>query len=197
MGLVLSLLLLAACRTGARWEAQMRDGRAAFQRGDLAEADRRFAAAADLAEGFEAADPRRGLTAEKRAELEIATIQRVGPAPKPLDVAGVPEAEDTAPRAPSEATSAIPETAEAFAVHLASFRSEAGARRGWRELQQAFPEQLGRVRLTLERADLGESGVFQRVLAGPFAERPDANQLCGALRAEGQYCRVVRRKSSG
>ena len=197
MGLVLSLLLLAACSTGARWEAQMRDGRAAFQRGDLAEAERRFATAADLAEGFAAADPRRGLTAEKRAELEIATIQRVGPTPKPLGVAGAPEAGDSAPQATSEATSVATENTVAFVVHLASFRSEARARRGWRKLQQTFPELLGRARLTLERADLGESGVFQRVLAGPFAERPDANQLCGALRAEGQYCRVVRRKSSG
>ena len=81
--------------------------------------------------------------------------------------------------------------------HLASFRSEVRARRGWRDLQQAFPRLLGAARLTLERADLGESGVFQRVLAGPFAERAEAARLCGALKEKALYCRVVKRKSGG
>ncbi len=196
-GLVLGLLVLAACSVDARWQGQMRDGRAAFQRGDLAEAERRYTAAARLAEDFAPADPRRGLTDEKVTELEIAMIQRVGPAPKPLDVAAAAEPEDPVPLAVPGATPAAAEDAAAFAVHLASFRRTERARRGWRELQQAFPELLGATQLTLERADLGESGAFQRVLAGPFAERAAAKQLCGALAARGQYCRVVKRRPSG
>jgi cell division septation protein DedD len=194
---MLVLLFLAACSAGARWEAQMSAGQAAIQRDDLAEAERRFAAAARLAEGFEPADPRRVLTGEQLAQLEIAMIQRVGPAPKPLDVTAAGAPEEPVHQAIPEDITAATESAEAFAVHLASFRTEDRARRGWRDLQQAFPELLGTARLTLERTDLGESGVYQRVLGGPFGERAAAEQLCGALKARAQYCRVVKRKSAG
>jgi cell division septation protein DedD len=196
-GLLLALVLLGACSAGARWEAQMSDGQAAFQRDDLAEAERRFTAAARLAEGFGPADMRRALTAEKLAQLEVAVIQRVGPAPKPLDVAVAASPVEPVPQAIPRAAPAPAAHPEAFAVHLASFRTEDRARRGWRQLQQTFPDLLGAARLTLERADLGQSGVFQRVLGGPFAERAAAKRLCGALKARAQYCRVVKRRSAG
>ena len=195
---MLVLLLLAACSAGARWEAQMSEGQAAFQRADLAEAERRFTAAARLAEGFEPADMRRALTDEKLAQLEVALIQQVGPTPKPLEVAvaeSVPL--KPAPRAIPQAAPAPAPRSEDFAVHLASFRTEKRARRGWQQLRQTFPDLLGAARLILERADLGESGVFQRVLGGPFAERAAAKRLCGALKAKAQYCRVVKRRSAG
>ena len=176
----------------------MSEGQAAFQRDDLAEAERRFSSAARLAEGFEPADMRRALTDDKLAQLEVALIQRVGPTPKPLEVAVA----ESVPLRPTPQT--IPRAApapapgpEAFAVHLASFRTEDRARRGWRQLQQVFPDLLGAARLILERADLGEAGVFQRVLGGPFAERAAAKRLCGALKARAQYCRVVKRRSAG
>jgi cell division septation protein DedD len=188
---MLALSLLSACNAGVRWEAAMNDGQTALQRDDLAKAEQRFTAAARLAEGFEPVDLRRGLTAEKLAELEVAMIQRVGPGPKPLQVAAPHD-----PAAPSPQTPPVA-GGEAFAVHLASFRTEDRARRGWRQLQQTFPDLLGTARLTLERADLGEFGVFQRVLSGPFAERAAAAQLCSQLKAKAQYCRVVRRRSAG
>ena len=176
----------------------MSEGQAAFQRADLAEAERRFTAAARLAEGFEPADMRRALTDEKLAQLEVALIQRVGPTPKPLEVA-VAESIPLrpAPRAIPQAAPAPAPRPEGFAVHLASFRTEKRARRGWQQLRQTFPDQLGATRLILERADLGEAGVFQRVLGGPFAERAAAKRLCGALKVRAQYCRVVNRRSAG
>ena len=195
---MLVLLLLAACSAGARWEDRMSEGQAAFQRDDLAEAERRFTAAARLAEGFEPADVRRALTEEKLAQLEVALIQQVGPTPKPLEVA-VAESVPLRP-VPQAIPRAAPAPAarpEGFAVHLASFRTEERARRGWQQLRQTYPDLLGAARLILERADLGESGVFQRVLGGPFAERAAAKRLCGALKARAQYCRVVKRRSAG
>ena len=175
----------------------MSGGHAAVERDDLAEAERHFTSAAKLAESFEPTDPRRAQTEEQLARLEIAIIQRVGPTPKPLDVAAADRRKESAPEAIHEDAPAPTTSVEAFAVHLASFRSEDRARRGWRQLQQAFPDLLGAENLTLERADLGESGIFQRVLAGPFAERAAAARLCGALKAKAQYCRVVKRKSAG
>ena len=68
------------------------------------------------------------------------------------------------------------------------------ANRGWRRLRQAFPELLGETAVILEPADLGGSGVVQRLLGGPFDERAAAEKLCAALRAKDRFCHIVRHK---
>ena len=80
-----------------------------------------------------------------------------------------------------------------YAVHLASYRNAAGAEQGWSELKARFPALLAGKELTLEHADLGELGVFQRLLAVPFANRAEAEDLCSRLNAEAatQYCLVT------
>ncbi len=52
---------------------------------------------------------------------------------------------------------------------------------------------LGGLTLTVERADLGEKGVFYRVQAGPVADEAAARKLCAALGERKQACLVVRR----
>jgi tetratricopeptide (TPR) repeat protein len=88
-----------------------------------------------------------------------------------------------------------PETARAggYAVHLASLRTVAAANREWQHLKTTFPELLGDLTLALEPADLGERGIFQRLLAGTLAERAQARDLCARLQAKDQYCAVVER----
>lgn len=73
-------------------------------------------------------------------------------------------------------------------LHLASFRSEERARRGWEELQARHPELKG-LKPQVTRVDLPGQGTFFRLLAGPVADRATADRLCKTLQA--QYCKAV------
>jgi tetratricopeptide (TPR) repeat protein len=102
---------------------------------------------------------------------------------------------EPAPASPAETAPPPPSTPKpgGYAVHLASLRTVAGAKREWTDLQAAFPALLDGLPLVVEPADLGERGVFHRVLAGAFARRAEARDLCARLEAKDRYCTVVRR----
>lgn len=99
-----------------------------------------------------------------------------------------------APSKPPKAAQVAPKPpAGRYAVHLASYRDAAGAEQGWSELKARFPALLAGKQPSLEHVDLGERGVFQRLLAVPFANRAEAEKLCSRLnaRAAMQYCLVT------
>lgn len=89
------------------------------------------------------------------------------------------------------ATDAMPGAASGVAVHLASFKSEARALKGWKELQAAHPVLKDlEPRITVVR--LPEKGTFYRLNAGPLADRAAAEALCKDLaRQSKQYCQPV------
>ena len=73
-------------------------------------------------------------------------------------------------------------------VHLASYRREADARKGWAELQSKFG-QLAGLSAHIERVDLGGAkGVFFRLKAGPLPSNAAAQDVCRQLKAKRQYC---------
>ena len=74
------------------------------------------------------------------------------------------------------------------ALHLASYRQASTAAQGWRSISSRFGDSLGNAEPRLVSADLGEKGVFLRLIAGPF-EPAAADALCGRLEAQGQYCK--------
>ena len=78
-----------------------------------------------------------------------------------------------------------------FVVQLSSQRSEDGARTNFRRLQQRHSVLAG-YSLNIQRADLGDRGVYHRVRVGPFA-RSDANTLCERVKSQGGDC-IVRRQ---
>lgn len=92
--------------------------------------------------------------------------------------------------AAKNATAANP-AAAAMALHLSSNKSKESAMREWGQLKSAFPEQLGGLKLNIARTDLGKKGVFYRVLAGPFDDKPSAAQVCSQLKKKQQYCAVM------
>lgn len=81
----------------------------------------------------------------------------------------------------------------AMVLHLSSLRSEEAAKREWNDLQQTYPGPLGSLKAEIRRTELGEKGVFYRVLAGPLPSRSAAKEACAALKAKNlrQYCRVL------
>jgi hypothetical protein len=71
-----------------------------------------------------------------------------------------------------------------FVLQLASLPSQPEAERAGAALKARYADLLGKLDLTIHRADLGASkGVWYRVFAGPLAEHDDAVRLCERLRA--------------
>ncbi|TQV80432.1 SPOR domain-containing protein [Denitrobaculum tricleocarpae] len=110
--------------------------------------------------------------------------------------AGKPPAEtakaETAPAKPKPAVKQVAGKQKAdMALHLSSNKTKESAMREWTELKKAFPDQLGGLNLEIARTDLGKKGVFFRVMAGPFADKPAAARVCSELKKKEQYCAVM------
>jgi tetratricopeptide (TPR) repeat protein len=76
-------------------------------------------------------------------------------------------------------------------VHIASFRSEERARRGWDILAASHSDLLAGFALDIKQIDLGPGlGVFFRVRATPLATEAAAKQLCRSLKERDVYCAV-------
>lgn len=72
-------------------------------------------------------------------------------------------------------------------VQVSSQRSEDAAQATFRDLQARYPSILGGYDANIQRADLGDRGVYYRVRVGPFASA-DAQNLCGSLKSSGGDC---------
>jgi SPOR domain len=96
---------------------------------------------------------------------------------------------DIVPAAPAADT---PRPAGAGAlVQLSSQKSEDAARAAYQGLQRRYPSILGNYSPNIQRADLGDRGVYFRVRVGPFSGA-DATRLCEDLKAAGGDCIIAR-----
>ena len=68
-------------------------------------------------------------------------------------------------------------------VQMASVKDDAAARSEWKKMQAAFPAQLGNIELRVQKADLGEKGVFYRIQGGPVTQ-DQAKSICAAITAK-------------
>jgi SPOR domain len=107
----------------------------------------------------------------------------VSPA-QPAQVAGKP------PQATTPAgKAATAQKSGGLRIQLGSVRSEEAARQEWDRIRRANPDLLASVTATPSRADLGDKGVFYRLLTAPIA---DADRLCGELKRRNVGCVVAR-----
>ncbi|MGW8312417.1 MAG: SPOR domain-containing protein [Desulfuromonadales bacterium] len=76
----------------------------------------------------------------------------------------------------------------AFVVQIASFRT--------REDANKLAKRLENYKMTVfvESANLGDKGVWHRVLAGPYASRAGADQVAGLLREKERLSALVRQR---
>jgi hypothetical protein len=99
------------------------------------------------------------------------------------------------PGATGEAATRAPAAAERsvlYALHLASYRSEASAAAGWRIIAAEAAPSLDGLRPRLETVDLGpDRGVYLRLKAGPVDSSAQAAALCAALIESGHYCKTA------
>jgi hypothetical protein len=146
------------------------------------------------------AGPEAAKAQEKVTEPAFAAPKPPGPKPAapekapvetaPVETAAVQTEATETPAAATAPASTGPATFE-IALQLAAFRSEEEARRGWAQMQQQLPDLLGGMSPRFPAVDLGEEGIYYRVLTGPFPNRATAANLCAMVRAEGQACLVI------
>ena len=78
-----------------------------------------------------------------------------------------------------------------FVVQLASFRSEADARKEYGRLSSLYPSVVGGLQEQIRETSVGGSTRYQLGL-GPLASRSDATQVCSALITAGESDCIVR-----
>lgn len=183
---------------------------------DLAVATAEDAPLAGVVESAAAAPPE---TAPEPAELDVAEPAAPAAAPEPAApepeaVAAAPaetpeaDAQPTAPvpahrpaeppplpasASPAEQiAAATPPIAPALPTHgvqVVAVPSELEAATEWARFQDRFPDLLTGRHLEVQRIDLGNRGVWFRVMA-TSTSRSDADGLCSALRSRGADCIV-------
>ncbi|MEM9169014.1 MAG: SPOR domain-containing protein [Pseudomonadota bacterium] len=75
-------------------------------------------------------------------------------------------------------------------VQVGAFKSTGEADQFWAGLSMRLGDYVGGKGRDVERADLGERGVFYRVRIGPFASSAEAGAYCAGLKERGQDCLV-------
>jgi cell division septation protein DedD len=132
--------------------------------------------------------------AQSATPIQLATpatapTQPVTPQPvTPQPVVQQPVATQPAPT-PAALPSSVP--AGDFVVQLASLRSEEEARATFGRLQNRFGSILSGFGPNIQRADLGDRGIYHRVRVGPM-DRAAADSLCQRYQSAGGDCFVQR-----
>jgi len=102
-------------------------------------------------------------------------------APKPAAVA---------PVKPAATAAALP--GGKVQLQLGSLRSPEAAREDWSRLKRENPDLLGKLTAVAVRTDLGDKGIYYRVLAGSFGDAAAAEKLCGELKRRNLGCVLAR-----
>lgn len=109
----------------------------------------------------------------------------------PAPVASAPQQVATAPATPAPAVTQATPSGD-FVVQLASLRSPEQAQATFNTLQGRFGSILTGFSPDIQRADLGDRGIYHRLRVGPM-DRASANSLCQRYQAAGGDCIVQRR----
>lgn len=128
--------------------------------------------------------------------LPAAPIAAVPSTPSPAIAApAVAPAPAIASAAPPPAVAIAPPAAHpaaGYRLQLGALRSEDAAKQEWLHLQKAQPDILGKLGVSIVRADLGDKGVFYRIQAGPVGDAGEATQSCASLKSRNIGCILVK-----
>lgn len=136
----------------------------------------------------------RPLPPAKEAALPAAPQAAVpSPAKAPDKVAPrMPRPTTNATTQSNQAASAPASKASPIQIQLVSVRSPEAAREEWARLKRENPDLLGKLTAVAVRTDLGDKGIYYRVLAGSFGDMAAAEKLCGELKQRDLGCVLAR-----
>ncbi len=147
--------------------------------------------AADAVRRLEALKAEDLITSDEYSRERAAIESAMQPEPEKVEKQIAKPSPSQEPKAKSSAAAKAPDTGEKGqkpGVHLASYRSQRAADRGWSILREAHKDLLGDLSLEVSRISLGTKGVFYRLKAGPLTDKAAARNLCRELKKRRQYC---------
>lgn len=132
---------------------------------------------------------------QPKDEIQPAAMAEVSPQADELITGSLRENELAAERKPLQ-LAAAPPAAEGlpearYRVQLGAFREAALASQAWEEMAGDAAPVIGGASYAIQKADLGEKGIFYRLRAGGFERIDDAKSACRALEARKIACFVV------
>lgn len=80
-----------------------------------------------------------------------------------------------------------------YVIQIAAFRDVATANAEFAALRSKHSDLLDGMQPDLQRADLGDKGIYYRLRMGFFASKEKATQVCAQLKTRGQGCLVRKR----
>jgi len=126
-----------------------------------------------------------------------AAAEATPPTPEPAaPVAAAPKPAPAPTPAPAPAAQpAAPATAASggWVVQIGSFRDQARAQTEWAATQRKHPTVLAGATADIQRADLGDRGIWYRLRAATYATKGAADTACASLKAAGTDCLVRKR----
>lgn len=133
---------------------------------------------------------------EPASEAETPAVTSPDPEPAPVRTEPVRQEPEPTPPAPARTepqTRSAAQTEGAYVAQIGAFRSRADAEAGWVAFSSRFSDLAMGHAPDIQRADLGDRGVFHRLRVAAFASREEAANFCASLDARGQACLVARR----
>jgi hypothetical protein len=123
----------------------------------------------------------------------VVPIPPARPVDKPVAVAGSGGSVGLHPKKAGEQLASPPTVASSGGsfVQLSAQKSENAAKSTYHDLQAKFSTIFGKLDPNIQRADLGDKGVYYRLRIGPFASA-EAQKICGSYQAAGGNCFIVR-----
>ncbi len=125
------------------------------------------------------------ITSDEYAKERQAVELAMQPPPPPKPVSAVPP---PAQAAAKEAEEKKKPSGPRPGVHLASYRSEQQADRGWTQIVSAHKALLEGLDHEVTKVNLGRKGTYFRLKAGPLASAQAAKDMCAKLKARRQFC---------
>jgi len=118
----------------------------------------------------------------ERQAVELA--MQPAPPPKPVSAAPTPAQLAAAKAVEEKKKPSGPRPG----VHLASYRSEQQADRGWTQIVAAHKALLEGLDHEVSKVNLGRKGTYFRLKAGPLPSAEAAKDMCRKLKARRQFC---------
>jgi cell division protein FtsN len=129
----------------------------------------------------EPVSPQQESTAPSDSPLSLNPEQAPAPAKTPVRAA------NASPVASAQ-TSAAATRVIAYAVQIASQKSESGVKAAYQAIARKFPNVLQGQNMFVYSINLGAKGTYYRAMVGPYSVAAEASQVCSALKSAGGSC---------
>lgn len=173
-----------------------------FQKEEVSKAPVEAVVAAPAPQVVEKAQPVTPVQSAEVAPVKAEEAQPVQQKLEKLEAVNVPEKPVAVEKVDAKPVTATPAPATApaapvavksgkYMAQLGAFSSEKDAEAAWAKVKSAHGSMFPTKTHAIQRADLGNKGVFHRLQMGPFESEDAARKVCSYLQENKQGCFIV------